>query len=75
MQTDINIKLNVPPTYEVDWLVQQLTDFGNWLIISMSQPTDVVRPYRHQRLRGLTGGIEASSEELVSEYLKEKYLV
>lgn len=75
MQTDINIKLNVPPTYQMEQLVQQLTDFGNWLILSMSHPKDVVKPYRHQSLRGLTKGIETSSEELVSEYLKEKYLV
>ena len=75
MQTDINIRLNVPPTFQVDMLTHQLTDFGNWLIHSMSQPKAVSKSYRHQSLRGIAKGIETTSEELINEYLKEKYNV
>ena len=75
MQTTINISLNVPPSYQVDKLAQQLTDYGKWLIITMNQPQTSSQQYRHQSLRGLTRGLAISSKELIADYMKEKYNV
>jgi hypothetical protein len=73
MQTVINISLNVPPAYQVDKLVQQLTDYRNWLVVNKTQSNSGGTQYRFKSLRGLKKGIKASSEELIREYLKEKY--
>ena len=73
MQTTIHISLNVPPAYQVDELTKQLTDFGNWLLISKVLPKSPRSQYRHQSLRGLTRDLDATSDELIGEYLKEKY--
>ena len=35
MLTNINISLNIPHSYQVEKLTQQLTDYGKWLIITM----------------------------------------
>ena len=73
MLTTINISLNIPPAYQMEELTWKLTDFGNWLILSESQTKDSNKHYRHHNLRGLMKGMDASSKELIDEYLKEKY--
>ena len=75
MNTTINISLNVPPSFQLELLKQQLTDFGNWLIVTKDRSGAADKTYRHQSLRGLTRDIELSSEELIGKYLKEKYSV
>ena len=73
MTTTINISLNIPPTYHVEDLTRQLTEYAERLIASRTHPTKAVKHYRHESLRGLMKGVNASSEELVDEYLEEKY--
>ena len=72
MTTTINISLNVPPTYHVEDLTRQLTEYAERLVARRTKP---VKHYRHESLRGLTRGMNVSSKELIDEYLEEKYEV
>lgn len=73
--TTINVSLNVPPAYKVDVLTRQLTEYGERLVASKAKPTKKAKHYRHESLRGLMKDIDASPEELINEYLEEKYHV
>ena len=72
MTTTINISLNVPPTYQVDVLTRQLTEYGKQLIAKETTIRSHKRPSRNF-LKGLTLPKGATSEELIEEYLEEKY--
>lgn len=85
MLTTINISLNVPPAYHLEELTQQLTDYGNWLIVTMDKPKEERRLQHHHSQRGLTRhpsqsflkGLvlpaNTSSEQLIDEYIEDKY--
>ena len=75
MMTTINVSLNVPPAYKLDVLTRQLTEYGERLVAGNAKPTKKAKHYRHESLRGLMKGIDASPEELINEYLEEKYHV
>lgn len=72
MTRTINISLDIPPLYHVDELTRQLIEYGEQLIARRLEAAEK-KQYRHENLRGLLKGIDASSEELVEEYLQEKY--
>lgn len=73
MRRTITISVNVPPTYYVDDLTRQLTEYAEKLITLQTPPIAAVKHYRHESLRGLMKGISASPKELINEYLEEKY--
>ena len=78
MQTTIHISLNVPPAYQVDELTQQLTSYGERLIIlqaAKKQHRDNNLCKRSSRffLQGLDMPKNVMPEALIDEYLEEKY--
>ncbi|MBR0049826.1 MAG: hypothetical protein IJP74_11015 [Prevotella sp.] len=68
-----NHPFSVPPYYHVEELTRQLTEYGELLIANKTKATEKKKRYRHESLRGLMNGVSASSEELIEEYLQEKY--
>ena len=75
MMTTINVSLNVPPAYKLDVLTRQLTEYGERLVANNAKTMKKAKHYRHESLRGLMKGIDATPEELINEYLEEKYHV
>ena len=73
MTSTINISLNIPPTYRVDDLTRQLTEYAERLIARQTPQVKKVKHYRHESLRGLMKGVDATPKELIDEYLEEKY--
>lgn len=66
--TTINVPVQVPKSYSIALLQQQLTAYAQQLIAS-AKPK---RRYRHEALCGIFKS-EATQEELLEEYLQEKY--
>lgn len=66
--TSINVSVQVPKSYRLDLLQQQLTAYAQQLVAS-AKPK---HRYRHEALCGIFSS-DASQEELVEEYLQEKY--
>lgn len=65
--TTINVPVQVPKSYSIALLQQQLTAYAQQLIAS-AKPK---RRYRHEALCGIFKS-EATQEELLEEYLQEK---
>ena len=66
--TTINVPVIVPKSYRIDLLQQQLTAYAQHLIDSAKAK----HHYRHEALCGIFNS-EATQEELLEEYLQEKY--
>lgn len=66
--TSINVSVQVPKSYRLDLLQQQLTAYAQQLVAS-AKPK---HRYRHEALCGIFSS-DASQDELVEEYLQEKY--
>jgi hypothetical protein len=64
----INVPVLVPKSYRVDLLQEQLTLYAQMLIAS-AKPK---HHYRHESLCGIFNS-DATQEELLEEYLQEKY--
>ena len=68
----INVHVNVPRSYRIDLLERQLTSYAEQLI-ALAKPTKKgKRQYRHEALCGIFSS-GATEEELVEDYLKDKY--
>ena len=79
MQTTINISLDVPQSYQLDTLKQELTEYAKILVAKAKPKAKIVRKqYAHDALCGImktdmkTG---KSDKELIEEYLEEKYQI
>ena len=70
----INISVNVPKSYRLDILQQQLTAYAQQLISSANRNTKGKRQYRHESLCGIFKS-DSSEDQLIEEYLQEKYNV
>ena len=68
----INVTVNVPKTYKTDLLQQQLTAYAQLLIASARSTAKKQRHYRHEALCGIFNS-DATEEQLIEDYLKEKY--
>lgn len=68
--TTINVQVLVPKSYSLALLQQQLTAYAQQLVAS-AKPK---RRYRHETLCGIFKS-DATQEELIEEYLQEKYNV
>ena len=66
----INVHVNVPRSYRIDLLERQLTSYAEQLI-AQAKPAKKGK-YRHEALCGIFSS-GASEEELVEDYLKDKY--
>ena len=68
----INVSVRIPKSYRVDLLEQQLTAYAKQLIDSAQPTRKTKHHYRHETLCGIfTSG--TPKEELLDDYLKEKY--
>lgn len=68
----INVSVNVPKSYRIDLLQRQLTAYAQQLISSAKSPARSKRRYRHEALCGMFAS-DASEDELIEDYLQEKY--
>ena len=71
--TTIHIPVDIPRTYRVDLLTQQLTDYARKLVESSVMQKKPKRHYRHNTLCGMFENSHASTEELIEDYLHDKY--
>jgi hypothetical protein len=68
----INVHVNVPRSYRLDLLEQQLTAYAEQLIDLAKPIRKAKKRHRHEALCGIfASGV--SEEELVEDYLKDKY--
>ena len=67
----INVHVNVPRSYRIDLLERQLTSYAEQLI-AQTKPARKGKQHRHEALCGIFAS-GASEEELVEDYLKDKY--
>lgn len=73
MQTTINISLDVPQSYQLDTLKQELTEYAKKLV-AKAKPKVARRQYAHDALCGIMK-TDKSDKELIEEYLKEKFQI
>ena len=79
MQTTINISLDVPQSYQLDTLKQELTEYAKKLVAKAKPKAKIVRKqYAHDVLCGIMKTdmkTYKSDKELIEEYLKEKFQI
>ena len=68
----INVPVRIPKSYSIDLLQQQLTAYAQQLIDSATAAKKDKRHYRHEALCGVFSS-GATEEELLEDYLQEKY--
>ncbi len=75
MQTTINISLDVPQSYQLDTLKQELTEYAKKLVAKAKPKAKVARrQYAHDALCGIMK-TDKSDKELIEGYLKEKFQI
>lgn len=77
MQTTINISLDVPQSYQLDTLKQELTEYAKKLV-AKPKAKIVRKQYAHDALCGIMKTdmkTDKSDKELIEEYLEEKYQI
>ena len=73
MQTTINISLDVPQSYQLDTLKQELTEYAKKLVAKAKPKAKAEKQhYAIEALRGFAQ-TDATDEELLDEYLEDKY--
>lgn len=73
MQTTINISLDVPKSYQLDTLKQELTEYAKKLVAKAKPKAKAEKQhYAFEALRGFAQ-TDATDEELLDEYLEDKY--
>ena len=79
MQTTINISLDVPQSYQLDTLKQELTEYAKKLVAKAKPKAKIARKqYAHDALCGIMNTdmkTDKSDKELIEEYLEEKYQI
>ena len=75
MQTTINISLDVPQSYQLDTLKQELTEYAKKLVAKAKLKAKAKAEKQHYAFEALRGfaQTDASDEELLDEYLEDKY--
>ena len=68
---NLNIPVDVPNGYSLETLKKQVTEYAKSLIAKAK--TTKQKHYEHESLRGLFA--PANDQELLEEYLEEKYHV
>ena len=68
----INVHVSVPRSYRIDLLERQLTSYAKQLIAQAKPAKKGRRQHRHEALCGIFSS-DAEKDELVEEYLKDKY--
>lgn len=70
--TTINVPVNVPKSYSIDLLKEQLAAYAMQLIAAAKPVANTKRHYRHEALCGIFNS-DATEEQLIEDYLQEKY--
>ncbi len=70
--TTIKVPVNVPKSYSIELLKEQLAAYAKQLIASAKPTTKAKRRYRHEALCGIFNS-DATEEQLIEDYLQEKY--
>ena len=75
MQTTINISLDVPLSYQLDRLKQELTEHAKRSVAKAKPKAKAKAEKQHYAFEALRGfaQTDASDEELLDEYLEDKY--
>ena len=68
----ITVSVNVPKSYRIDLLQKQLTAYAQQLIAASKPQAKTKHKYRHEALCGIFNS-DATEEQLVEDYLQEKY--
>ena len=68
----INVPVRIPKSYRIDLLQQQLTDYAQQIIDAAKPARKGKRHYRHEALCGVFNS-GATEEELLEDYMQEKY--
>ena len=68
----INVHVSVPRSYRIELLERQLTSYAEQLIAQAKPAKKSKRQHRHEALCGIFSSAE-SEDELVEDYLKDKY--
>ena len=68
----IKVPVTVPKSYRIDLLQQQLTAYAQQLVSSAQSSAKRKKHYRHETLCGIFNS-DATEEQLVEEYLQDKY--
>ena len=72
MQATINISLDVPQTYHLDTLKQELTEYAKKLVAKAKPKAKVNKHYAFESLRGFAK-TDLTDEELLEGYFNDKY--
>ena len=70
--TTIKVPVNVPKSYSIDLLREQLAAYAQQLIASAKPAAKAKRRYRHESLCGIFNS-DATEDQLIEDYLQEKY--
>lgn len=70
--TTIKVPVNVPKSYSIDLLKEQLAAYAIQLIDAAKPAAKAKRRYRHESLCGIFKS-DATEEQLIEDYLQEKY--
>ena len=70
--TTIKVPVNVPKSYSIDLLKEQLTAYAMQLIAAAKPTAKAKHHYRHEALCGIFNS-DATEEQLIEDYLQEKY--
>ena len=68
----INVHVSVPRSYRIELLERQLTSYAEQLIAQAKPARKSKQQHRHEALCGIFSS-GASEDELVEDYLKDKY--
>ena len=68
----IHVQVRLPKSYRIDQLQQQLTAYAQQLVDAAKPAKKGKHHYRHEALCGVFSS-GATKEELIEDYLQEKY--
>lgn len=70
--TIINVPVIVPKSYSIDLLEEQLAAYAMQLIAAAKPAAKAKHRYRHEALCGIFSS-DATEDQLIEDYLQEKY--
>lgn len=68
----INVPVKVPKSYSIELFQQQLIAYARKLVASGNSAAKAKKHYRHESLCGIFNS-DATEEQLIEDYLQEKY--
>ncbi len=74
MQATINVSLDVPQTYRLETLKQELTEYAK-MLVAKAKPTSQTKARKHYAHDAICGIMKTkeSDDAMLERYLKTKY--